>query len=160
MLDPKKEIKIKKLLGDRFHLCIEYNPNCWSFEWYLYRNYKDPMVYFSQDNELIMSSKTNTEDELYEYAKKHHIIDYYVAFKNLCSIFLPILLILAFLNLTLLNNFFIALTIMIVQLLILEFTIFFHLIYEHNFKVKKLESFEYFSKNISERYKKIKEKYK
>ena len=65
--------EIRELLGDEYHLSVIYDPE--EPQWVLYRNYLDTQVYFSEDNEAIMSSKTNTYDELYKFAKEHHKVD-------------------------------------------------------------------------------------
>ena len=62
----KNEKKIRKMLGDKYHLCSNDNG-----EWVLYRYYQDPEIYFSKDNKAIMSYKTDTEEDLYEYLKAH-----------------------------------------------------------------------------------------
>lgn len=62
----KNEKKIRGMLGYKYHLCSNNDG-----EWVLYRYYRDPEVYFSKDNKAIMSYKTDTEEDLYEYLKAH-----------------------------------------------------------------------------------------
>ena len=62
----KNEKKIRGMLGNKYHLCSNDDG-----EWVLYRYYQDPDIYFSKDNKRIMSYKTNTEEDLYEYLKAH-----------------------------------------------------------------------------------------
>jgi len=69
----KKLYKAKKMLGDRFHICVEHTPE--KDNWYLFRKYIDTRVYYSNDNKEIMNSEKNTIDELYDFAKKHNKID-------------------------------------------------------------------------------------
>ena len=71
----KKEQEIRKLLGKDYHLSIETDGKELK-RWILFKKYKDTDVYFSKDNKPIMSSEENTEEELYEFAKKHHRLDY------------------------------------------------------------------------------------
>lgn len=61
--------KVRKLLGDNYHLKMEYKDK--KVSWVLFRKYDDPKIYFSKDNRPIMTSETNTYEELLEYAKKH-----------------------------------------------------------------------------------------
>ena len=70
-----KEKEIRKLLGNRYHLTISYDKNLELERWILFRKYYDSKIYFSEDNEAIMSSDKNTWEELYEFAKKHHKVD-------------------------------------------------------------------------------------
>lgn len=66
----KKLGELRKYTKDKYFLCIsnylEKN------EWTLYRRYVDQDVYFSKDNKPIMTSETNTIEELEEYLKKHY----------------------------------------------------------------------------------------
>ena len=71
----KRENKIRKLLGNKYHLSISYEPDMEHYHWVLFKKYDDPFVYYSDANKQIMSSDKNTEDELYEFAKTHHEID-------------------------------------------------------------------------------------
>lgn len=66
----KKETKIRKMLGNDYHLSIVGN-NCWK----LFRKYKDWDLYISEENETIMTSETHTEKELYKFAKKNRKYD-------------------------------------------------------------------------------------
>lgn len=72
----EKEKKIREWLGDRYHLCIEHLGKG-KYDWYLYKKYEncDPVM-FSKANQPIMTSKNNTEEQLYNFAKAHHKISY------------------------------------------------------------------------------------
>ena len=78
-MDEKKEKEIRKLLGDRFHLGVEYKKESldgpFTKTWKLYRRYTDFAVMVSEDNKCIMSSETNTADELLDFAKRHRILN-------------------------------------------------------------------------------------
>lgn len=65
----KKYSKVRNLLSNDYHLCMEFKDN--NIEWKLFKKYDDPKIYFSKDNRPIMTSETNTYEELLEYAKKH-----------------------------------------------------------------------------------------
>ena len=66
----RKEAKIRKMLGNDYHL---FNNN--RDEWKLFRQYKDFDLYFCEENKPIMTSETHTEEELYKYAKKNRKYD-------------------------------------------------------------------------------------
>ncbi len=67
-------LKIRKMLRNDYHLCVEHKEDG-KIGWSLYRNYIDSRVYFSKDNKAILTSKTNTYEELYKYAKEHRKYD-------------------------------------------------------------------------------------
>lgn len=71
----KNEFKIRKLLGNKYHLSISYESDWENPKWVLFKKIDDLYAYYSEDNKAIMSSETNTEDELYKFAKEHHEID-------------------------------------------------------------------------------------
>lgn len=66
----KKEKKIRKLLGERFHLYVDNNGN-----WKLFRKYDNSKLYFSTENIDIMNSNNNSEKELLRFAKKNRRYD-------------------------------------------------------------------------------------
>ncbi len=70
----KKTEKIRKNLGDNFHLGMEYdldNEKNWYIKsWKLFEEYDNPKVYFSKDNTPLMDSEHDTLDELYEFSKQ------------------------------------------------------------------------------------------
>lgn len=75
----KNESKIRKLLGNDYHLGVEMNWNNDGYEittWKLFRRYNDSKMYFSTDNKAIMTSEENTEEELLKFAKENHKYDY------------------------------------------------------------------------------------
>ena len=69
----KKQGKIRRLLGENFHLSIEYKEG--EIAWKLFRYYKDQDLYFDQHNKAIMTSEDSTEKDLLKFAKKNHIYD-------------------------------------------------------------------------------------
>nr|DAE91239.1 MAG TPA: hypothetical protein [Caudoviricetes sp.] len=66
----KKEKKIRKLLGNQFHLCVDNYGN-----WKLFRKYDNSKLYFSAENIDIMNSNNNSEKELLRFAKKNRRYD-------------------------------------------------------------------------------------
>ncbi|MEE1371636.1 MAG: hypothetical protein U0K48_05770 [Bacilli bacterium] len=66
----KKEKKIRKLLGNQFHLCVDNYGN-----WKLFRKYDNSKLYFSVENIDIMNSNNNSEKELLRFAKKNRRYD-------------------------------------------------------------------------------------
>lgn len=75
MLTVEQESQIRKMIDNRFHICTKCNFETHLYEWVLFRRYVDSRVYMSNDNVAIMSSETNTYEELYDFLKKHHKID-------------------------------------------------------------------------------------
>lgn len=55
----KKEKKIRKLLGNQFHLCVDNYGN-----WKLFRKYDNSKLYFSAENIDIMNSNNNSEKRI------------------------------------------------------------------------------------------------
>lgn len=66
----KKEKKIRKLLGNQFHLCVDNYGN-----WKLFRKYDNSKLYFSAENIDIKNSNNNSEKELLRFAKKNRRYD-------------------------------------------------------------------------------------
>ncbi len=71
-MDIKLDGKIRRLLGNDYHLCSLIREPGKVERWSLYRYYEDHNIYFSELNKPIMTSETNTAEELYKYAKKHY----------------------------------------------------------------------------------------
>lgn len=133
----ENENKIRKLLGNEYHLSIHYKSDMNNYRWVLFKKYDDTKIYFSEDNEPIMSSETNTIDELYEYAKKHHKIDeHFTILKS--SIFVACInLFVIVINIIFFNNQFIRGFIWGVDFVIILNSIILHIIWEHNWKVRQ-----------------------
>lgn len=70
----KRLNKLRKYTKDKYHLCVSTDLE--KNEWQLYRRYVDQDVYFSKDNKAIMTSETNTIDELEKYLKEHYEPDF------------------------------------------------------------------------------------
>lgn len=66
----KKLNQLRKYTKDKYHFCVSTDLE--KNQWQLYRRYIDQDVYFSKDNKAIMTSETNTIEELEKYLKKHY----------------------------------------------------------------------------------------
>ena len=146
-----KESEIRKLLGDRFHLCVSYEDGFDNPKWILFRNYDDSKVYFSNDNGVIMSSETNTIDELYEYAKSHHQIDEHFSIGRLNIIMAWVCMILMIINIILFKNETLRGLLIGIDLMIIIYSIVSHHIWNKNWKVRMLELRENFLRIQKER---------
>ena len=71
----KKELKIRRLLGNNYHLYIKFEEDG-TYKWKLYRRYSDKDLYFSKFNKAIMTSEDSTEKDLLKFAKKNREYDY------------------------------------------------------------------------------------
>ena len=89
----KKEKKIRKLLGERFHLYVDNNGN-----WKLFRKYNDLEIYFSNENTEIMNSEDNSEKELLKFAKKNRKYNVEKSIITITSVILWLAVGLAFVN--------------------------------------------------------------
>lgn len=67
----KKEAKIRKMLGENYHLHSDNEGN-----WKLFRWYENNDLYFSEHNKVIMTSETHTEKDLLKFAKKNYVYDF------------------------------------------------------------------------------------
>ena len=136
----EKEFKIRKILGNKYHLSTEYGgENCELTKWVLFKKYEngDP-IYWSADNKPIMSSDTHTLDELYEYAKKHKKINFELFYSKLRTYFAFIICIIAianiFINSTTLRTIVLTSGVIIILSSIIQFVI-----VNKNHKVNMLE---------------------
>lgn len=135
----EKENKIRKLLGNEYHLCTHYDEDLNLKYWVLHRHYKDPKICFSDLNKPIMTSDDSTIDDLYNFAKKHHKINIQRAAVMVNLIITYICLIILILNSFIFNSDFIRyfvlgmdIEIIIINLVLWKFD-------NHNFNVDMLE---------------------
>lgn len=135
----EKEFEIRKLLGNEYHLSISYNEGLENPRWVLFRKYTDTKVYFSEDNEPIMSSEKNSINELYQYAKKHHKIDEHSFILKLNIIVAWVVLILMIINFLFFKNEIFRGLLLGIDLTIIFYSIVSHIIWEKNWKVSKEE---------------------
>ena len=70
-----KLIKIKeKINKNKFHLFVKTNMEDLT-EWELYQNFAEYDMYVSRDNHAILSSRTDTFEDLEKYLKNHNGIN-------------------------------------------------------------------------------------
>lgn len=89
----KKEKKIRKLLGERFHLYVDNHGN-----WKLFRKYNDLEIYLSNENTEIMNSEDNSEKELLKFSKKNRKYNVEKSITTITSVILWLAAGLAFVN--------------------------------------------------------------
>lgn len=135
----EKENKIRKLLGNEYHLCTHYDEDLNLKYWVLHRHYKDPKIYFSDLNKPIMTSDNSTIDDLYEFAKKHHKIDVTKSILMVNTIICFFSMIVLTLNIIFFNNDFIRYFILGMDIAIIIIDIVIYKARNHNFDVDMLE---------------------
>ena len=143
--------KIRELLGNEYHLSVEMI----DFEhdkWVLFKKYDDSKVYFSKDNEPIMTSETHTYKQLYEFAKNHHKIDEHLVMNMVGIIFLLIAFILSAINIFL-HSSTIRIIIWTTEIIIITENIISHNIWKKNWKVRMITLKENFKRNNEKLYK-------
>lgn len=138
--------KIRKLLGNEYHLYEKISIN--GIKWILYRRYKDSKVYFSDDNEPIMSSDTHTLEQLKEYAKTHHKVDFGVVIAKIYIIIAIINLICVVLNSFIIKSKFINGLNNGISLIIMISCLVDYYVLNKNYKVEHLENIEMFRKEF------------
>ena len=149
--DIEKISEIRALLGNDYHLSVKYSIfESKIQEWKLYRNYNDTKVYFSPDNKLIMSNETNTIDDLYNFAKKHHKIDEHLYMSKFNIIIAFICMGLVILNIVFFNNDVLRGFIFGIDFMIIISSLLSHNIWNKNLKVNMLELQENFEKSCKE----------
>ena len=135
----EKEIKIRKLLGNEYHLCVEHDENMKIKTWVSIKKYKNPQIYFSDINKPIMTSENNTIDDLYEFAKKHHKIDVTKSILMVNTIIYFVSMIVLTLNIIFFNNDFIRYFILGMDIATIIIDIAIYKARNHNFDVDMLE---------------------
>lgn len=129
----KNEEKIRKMLGKNYHLSVSSEG-----EWFLYRKYDDWDKYTSPNNKAIMTSETNTEDELLKFAKEHKRYDELEIRCTVRTLILFATVILSFMNCwlssELIRGIVLGIDIAIIIIVVAE-----SLVTEHNFKITKKE---------------------
>lgn len=138
--------KIRKLLGNEYHLYESISIN--GIKWVLYKRYKDSKVYFSKDNEPIMSSDTHTLEQLKEYAKTHHKVDFGVIISKIYIIIATINLISMVLNSFIIKSKFINGLNNGISLIIIISCLVDYYVLNKNYKVDHLENIEMFRKEF------------
>lgn len=142
--------KIRRILGNDYHLGITWGEVDNIVNWALYRKYLDSKVYFSKDNEPIMTSDNYQLEDLYNYAKSHRKINIPKEFSKICTILAIIAFIIIILNIIFFKNRYLTFFIFgfDVCFLILDMIVF--ILDQENFKVKMLELDELFLRDLKE----------
>lgn len=129
----KNERKIRKMLGKNYHLSVSSDG-----KWSLFRKYDDWDKYISPNNKAIMTSKTNTEDELLKFAEDHKRYDESKIRCIVRSLILFVAVILSFMNCWLSSELIFGIVwginISIIIINVAEL-----IVAEHNFKITKKE---------------------
>lgn len=133
-----KERKIRKLLGNEYHLCSHYEGLNLE-KWFLFKNYKNPKIYFNNINKPIMTSETNTIDDLYEFAKNHHKIDVTKSILMFNTIICFISMIVLTLNIIFFKNDFVRYFVLGIDFAVIIIDIVIYVVSNHNFDVDMLE---------------------
>ena len=154
-----KEIrKIRKLLGNRFHLCVKYDDNVEPSEWHLFRRYGDAKVYFSKDNGEIMSSETNTLEDLMEFAKRHHKIDEHLVVSKLIMYMLWLAFVICVLNVFLWDSNYVRVGVIVTDIIGIFITLSMYFIWNKNWKVDMYDLDENYKENMKRLMKEFNEK--
>ena len=145
----KNEKEIRRLLGNDYHLSIEME-NEEVMQWALFKNYADSGIYFSEDNKAIMRSGLNTEEELYEFAKKHHRVDYLKVNSKIRMVLLLLLLTLSIINTIFFHCGTISVFVLSCDLIFIIWGISDFWSFDHNWKIDMLELNESFERRKKE----------
>lgn len=140
------EKEVIKLLGDRFHLTIKSYLNEEKKEYILFKKYDDLDVYYSDANKPLI--KCSDINQLYDYAKKHHIIDEDSVLANMNFIMAFICFIFSIINLIFIKNSDIAAVIFGIQIMIIINSIISFIIFIKNHNVIMMELDENFNKHM------------
>lgn len=148
----KRMCEIRHLLGTEYHLCESYGQQEW--EWKLYKMYRDPAVYYSNENKPIMTSKDHSIDDLYKYAKEHHRLNEYEIIKKICTYIAVVMMVLAIANLFLKNNIIRGL-VLGVDIMVIIIVSTFYTIRSKNQDIQMQETLEFFRRYNDESNKKV-----
>ena len=143
----KNENKIRRMLGRGYHLSTTYGGEDVELtKWVLFKQYDnaDP-IYWSDDNQPIMSSDTHTFDELYEYAKKHKRFDIALSWLTLNLIMSYTILGIAIINI-IVNSPFLKSVILTSNIFQIIHIIAYSIISKRNHKINMLEISENFER--------------
>lgn len=129
------EFKIRKMLGNNYHLYVSGNGE--SISWKLYRKYSDWELYMSNDNSAIMTSENNTEEELYKFAKEHCVWKELKTINSLITIMLSINLVVRWLNIFIFKEPIISYLTCCTSIILLIISVVLFVINNHNCKVER-----------------------
>ena len=134
--------KIIKILGDEYHLSAFIGLEEVKY-WVLYKKYRDPKMYFSEDNKAIMASDNNSLDELYDFAKKHHKINEHIILNLVNVVIALITLVLVVVNAIFIKSELLRGVFLGVDLSMWINVVVGYVIYKKNQRVDYLETIEY-----------------
>ena len=135
----KNEFKIRKWLGDNYHLHISISGTNWEDEsWKLFRKYPG---YLTDDSKPIMTSETNTDEELYKFAKKHRRFETNPTKNGLLVILAFFAMLIPFINIFL-NNDYLKMFFYGTQVMIWFIALPTFILIEHNITVDEKETLE------------------
>ena len=144
----KNEGKIRRLLGNDYHLSVSYGKDD-KVKWSLFNSYCDPKVYFSKDNEAVMTSEDHTEEDLLKYAKTHHNIDMHKTMHLVRFVILMVMLILGAFNVFLNNNVIRTVILSVDVMLLIESGISCY-VFNHNWNVTMRKLNDYIKRDTKE----------
>lgn len=137
----KNEFKIRKWLGDKYHLNVTLGGEKLEVEsWNLFRKYPG---YLTDDSKAIMTSETNTDEELYKFAKKHRRFETNPIKNGLFIIIAFIAMLISFINIFL-NNDYLKMFFYGTQFMIWFIAFPTFILIEHNIAVDEKETLEIF----------------
>ena len=134
--------KIRKILGDEYNLVALKGLEEVKY-WVLYKKYRDPKMYFSEDNKAIMASDNNSLDELYDFAKKHHKINEHIILNLVNVVIALITLVLIVVNAAFIKSELLRGVFLGVDLSMWINVVVGYVIYKKNQRVDYLETIEY-----------------
>ena len=134
--------KIRKILGDEYNLAALKGLEEVKY-WVLYKKYRDPKMYFSEDNKAIMASDNNSLDELYDFAKKHHKINEHIILNLVNVVIALITLVLIVVNAAFIKSELLRGVFLGVDLSMWINVVVGYVIYKKNQRVDYLETIEY-----------------
>ena len=129
----KKEIKIRRLLGDNYHLYVSREEN--KTTWKLFEKFKLPeFIYMSEENKPIMTSEDSPEKDLLKFAKKHGTYDFEKACLEKTKIIAHIAFIMAIVNLLFIRSTELSKIIWITDIYLIIDLIVYCVVLRHNLK--------------------------
>lgn len=145
----KKINKIRKMLGDRYHLSVESN-GVEIINWVLFKNYSngDP-IYWSKDNRSIMRSEENTLEDLYKFAKTHQKLDLDKVILRVSLWILTVALIICIINFYFHSNI-LRTIIWTIDAMVILIDAVVHIVFNKNFKVDMRELNENWIRRMKE----------
>lgn len=137
-MESKLERKVRKLLGNDYHLCVTVDVNKGD-GWKLFKYYENEKKYLSDINTPLMTSETNTDKELLKFAKEHHRISLPRVLVTTNLIIGIICLIILILNMFIFNNNIIRGIVLAIDIIVLFYNLLISKVTDHNCKADFLD---------------------